>query len=67
MNTLHNDKVEELEDKVAELEQKIRVLETDLIHDALTGLKTRKFFEQEAKVYFEAIRNDVRSVRRERF
>ncbi|MFH1473118.1 MAG: GGDEF domain-containing protein [bacterium] len=58
---------EELEDKIEALEQTIRVLNEDLIHDSLTGLKTRKFFEQEAKVYFEAIRNDVRSVRRERF
>lgn len=43
--------------KIAELEQTIRILKDDLIHDALTGLKTRKFFNEEARVFYEAAVN----------
>ncbi|OHA91451.1 MAG: hypothetical protein A2832_00305 [Candidatus Zambryskibacteria bacterium RIFCSPHIGHO2_01_FULL_44_22b] len=49
--------MEELENKIAELEQTIRVLKYDLIHDSLTSLKTRKFLEQEGKIYFDATVN----------
>lgn len=58
---------EQLEDKVAELEQKVRVLTEDLIHDSLTGLKTRKFFNEEAGRYFEAITDQHASKRKEWF
>lgn len=41
-----------LKKKIAELEKKLKSLEKDLIHDQLTGLKTRNFFEEEARLYF---------------
>ncbi|MEK7227290.1 MAG: GGDEF domain-containing protein [Patescibacteria group bacterium] len=41
---------ETLLNKIAELEQTVRMLKEDLIHDTLTGLKTRVFFEEEAGV-----------------
>ncbi|MEK7186882.1 MAG: GGDEF domain-containing protein [Patescibacteria group bacterium] len=62
-----NKSIESFESKIAELEQKIRVLEADLIHDALTGLKTRRFFEEEAKKYFNSISNKPEKKRREWF
>ncbi len=46
---------EELQKKVAELEAEISILEKDLIHDHLTNLKTRGFFEEEAKMYLEMV------------
>jgi diguanylate cyclase (GGDEF)-like protein len=49
--------------RIEELEQHIQSLEKDLIHDGLTGLKTRAFFEEEARIYFESISNTP-SVRR---
>lgn len=42
-----------LKKKIRELEEEVRVLQKDLIHDSLTGLKTRAFFEEEARVYFD--------------
>lgn len=47
------DNIQQLQERIAELEAKIKVLERDLIHDALTGLKTRAFFEEEAHDYFQ--------------
>ena len=58
---------EDLEKKIEEFEQTIRVLKEDLIHDVLTGLKTRRFFEEEAKKYFESISNESNKKRREWF
>jgi len=58
---------EDLEKKIEELEQKIRVLEADLIHDALTGLKTRRFFNEEAKKYFDSISSEFSKKRKEWF
>lgn len=58
---------EQLEEKVQELEQKIRVLEADLIHDALTGLKTRKYFTEEAGKYYEALLDKHTHKRKEWF
>ncbi len=46
---------DQLIEKVAKLESEKRELEKDLIHDALTGLKTRAFFEEEAKIYLDLI------------
>jgi diguanylate cyclase (GGDEF)-like protein len=48
---------EELVSRISELESEIKNLEKDLIHDGLTRLKTRAFFEDETKVYLELIRN----------
>src|SRR3989344_2856990 len=47
-----------MEDRIKELETQVRELERDLIHDKLTGLKTRAFFEEELGVYIEALRNN---------
>jgi diguanylate cyclase (GGDEF)-like protein len=58
---------EELKDRIEELEQKIRVLEDDLIHDTLTGLKTRKFFNEEVGKYHKVITNRAGTERREWF
>ena len=44
-----------LEDKVKELERQIDELEDNLIHEPLTGLKTRAFFNHEIGVYLEII------------
>ena len=35
-------------DRIADLEAEVAVLERDLIHDSLTGLKTRAFFDETA-------------------
>ncbi len=39
--------------KIAELEEKISRLEQDLVHDKLTSLKTRAFFEEKSKNYLD--------------
>lgn len=44
-----------LESRVKELEHEVERLRHDLIHDPLTGLKTRKFFEEESRVYLAFI------------
>lgn len=58
---------EELLKRIAELEMQVLGLEKDLIHDALTGLKTRAFFEEESKVYLDMIRNMDAGKRRQWF
>ena len=50
-----NESKEPLEKKVRELEWQVKLLEHDLIHDPLTGLKTRAFFEHEVSVWLEVI------------
>ncbi len=60
-----------LEERIKELERQIDELEDNLIHDPLTGLKTRAFFNHEISVYLEIINQqsqaggDIR--RKERF
>src|SRR3989344_268223 len=44
-----------LEERVKELEHQIDELEDNLIHDTLTGLKARAFFDHEVSVYLEII------------
>lgn len=58
---------EDLQKKIAELEAEVVRLEKDLIHDHLTGLKTRKFFEEEAEMYLDAVSRSEDSRRREWF
>ncbi|MFH0804455.1 MAG: GGDEF domain-containing protein [Candidatus Zambryskibacteria bacterium] len=48
---------EELVARIAELESQIQSLERDLIHDNLTELKTRNFFEEASKIYLDMIGN----------
>lgn len=56
-----------LEDRVAELEAQIHELEKDLIHDSVTGLKTRAFFEEESSVYLHSVLHLEAGKRREWF
>jgi diguanylate cyclase (GGDEF)-like protein len=42
-------------ERIANLETQVKTLEKDLIHDQLTGLKTRAFFEEEARVYLDMV------------
>ncbi len=61
---------ENLEEKVKELESQVSELEHNLIHDPLTGLKTRAFFEEEVSVYLDILDQQSEhstSQRKERF
>lgn len=53
--------------RISELELQVQRLEKDLVHDSLTGLKTRAFFEEESKVYLDMIRGMGAGKRREWF
>ena len=53
--------------RIAELEKHVHNLEKDLIHDQLTGLKTRSFFEDEVGVYLEVIAHNKQGKRKEWF
>lgn len=44
-----------LKERIAELESELQSLEKDLIHDGLTGLKTRAFFTEETNIYISQI------------
>ncbi len=46
-----------LKKRIEELEKLVEILEVDLIHDKLTGLKTIRFFEEEVKIYFSVASN----------
>ncbi len=50
---------DDLKAKIAELENQVHELEKDLIHDSLTGLKTRAFFEEETNTYLATISKAV--------
>jgi diguanylate cyclase len=56
-----------LQARIVQLEEQVLNLEKDLIHDSLTGLKTRAFFEEEAQIYFESISNTHSTRRKEWF
>ncbi len=58
---------EELIKKIEALENQVHELEKDLIHDNLTSLKTRAFFEEETNIYLSAIANLEAGKRREWF
>ncbi len=47
------DETQALKNRIQELESKIAVLERDRIFDVLTGMKTRRFFEETAKDLLE--------------
>ena len=57
----------ELEKRITELETQVHDLEKDLIHDSLTGLKTRAFFEEELGVYLAVITHNDKGKRKEWF
>jgi diguanylate cyclase (GGDEF)-like protein len=48
-------------ERIRALEQHVDELEHDLIHDRLTGLKTRAFFEEEVGVYLDIIKSQDES------
>lgn len=56
-----------LEKRVLELEKQVRALEKNLIHDSLTKLKTRAFFEEKLSVYLTAMAHQERGRRKEWF
>lgn len=56
-----------LEKRIEELETQVHGLEKDLIHDALTGLKTRAFLEEELDVYLRTITQNKEGKRKEWF
>lgn len=58
---------DELIAKVHALEAQVHSLEKDLIHDSLTLLKTRAFFEEEARVYLDSVLNVKEGQRKEWF
>ncbi len=60
-------KQEELLSRIADLESQVQSLEKDLIHDHLTNLKTRMFFEEESKIYLDMINNLNAGKRRQWF
>ncbi len=49
------DEVQKLKEQISQLETQVHELERDLIHDGLTGIKTRTFFEEETTIYLSAI------------
>ncbi len=58
---------EELEKKVLDLEQEIKNLESDLIHDPMTKLKTRAFLEEELESFIASLVQNESGKRREWF
>ncbi|MDP3763267.1 MAG: GGDEF domain-containing protein [bacterium] len=58
---------EDKDKRIAELETQVHELERDLIHDPLTELKTRSFFEDEVSVYLEIITQNEQGKRKEWF
>ena len=53
--------------RIVELETQVHDLEKDLIHDPLTGLKTRAFFEEELGVYLTTLTSKAQGKRKEWF
>ena len=53
--------------RIALLEKQVYNLEKDIIHDPLTGIKTRAFFEQELTIYLSAMTQNTRGKRKEWF
>lgn len=61
------DEIQKLKDYIADLKAEIQNLKKDLIHDSLTSLKTRKFFEDRAKIYLSNIEKVGEGKRRDWF
>lgn len=60
----NNQEKDELLKKIEQLETQIFLLEKNLIHDKLTGLKTRTFFEDAVRAYIDLIKNGDNEKRR---
>ncbi|NQV88395.1 MAG: GGDEF domain-containing protein [Parcubacteria group bacterium] len=60
----NNSEKEELLKKIDQLETQIFLLEKNLIHDKLTGLKTRAFFEDAIYTYTDLVKNIKNDKRR---
>lgn len=58
---------EKLLGTIEDLKKQVHDLEKDLIHDSLTSLKTRVFFEEESNIYLSSVENANTSKRREWF
>ncbi|MFZ2621048.1 MAG: GGDEF domain-containing protein [Minisyncoccia bacterium] len=58
---------QDLHKQIVDLKKQIHDLEKDLIHDVVTGLKTRSFFDEECDVYLSALANLNQGKRREWF
>lgn len=56
---------EELLQKISELEEKIHSLEKELVHDKLTQVKTRDYFEKESKTHLDNLAEIHKGKRRE--
>ncbi len=56
-----------LEKRIKELEGEIELLKHDLIHDPMTGLKTKGFFEEECHLYLSILDKQEQSTRKETF
>ncbi len=61
------DDIQKLKEYISDLETRIQDLKKDLIHDSLTGLKTRRFFEDRAKIYLSNIEKVGEGKRRDWF
>jgi diguanylate cyclase (GGDEF)-like protein len=61
------DEIQKLKEYILDLEARIQDLKKDLIHDSLTGLKTRRFFEDRARVYLSNIEKIEEGKRRDWF
>jgi len=55
----------ELLSRINELEEKVHKLERDLVHDKLTSLKNRAFFEEKSKAYLNNIHKTKENKRRD--
>ncbi len=60
-------KQKDLKEEISDLKKQIHDLEKDLIHDSLTKLKTRAFFEEEIDIYLSSIANANSGKRQEWF
>src|SRR3990167_9229689 len=58
MSFFSNRMEEDKDKKIRELEWHVKQLEHDLIHDPLTGLKTRAYFEEEINKYLQIISSE---------
>lgn len=61
------DDTHKLKEQISILKEQVHDLEKDLIHDSLTSLKTRAFFEEETGIYLSAIVKNEEGKRKDWF